>query len=60
MKEYGTVLLIATGFGIAAILPHLKELLEGYERCEVVTRRIHVVWQLKGEGLRVDRQEDEC
>ena len=55
MKEYGTVLLIATGFGIAAILPHLKELLEGYERCEVVTRRIHVVWQLKGEGLRVDR-----
>ena len=60
MKEYGTVLLIATGFGVAAILPHLKELLEGYERCKVVTRRIHVVWQLKGEGLRVDRQEDEC
>lgn len=51
MKEYGSVLMIATGFGIAAILPHLKELVDGYERCEVATRRIHVVWQLKGEGL---------
>lgn len=51
MKEYGTVLLIATGFGIAAILPHLKELVDGYKRCEVVTRRIHLVWQLKEQGL---------
>ena len=53
MKEYGTVLLIATGFGIAAVLPHLKELLDGYERCEVMTRRIHLVWQLKDEGTRL-------
>ena len=60
MKEYDTVLLIATGFGIAAILPHLKELLDGYGRCEVVTRRVHVVWQLKGEGMRLYLIEDEC
>lgn len=53
MKEYGTVLLIATGFGIVAILPHLKELLDGYGRCEVITRRIHVVWQLNEEGMRI-------
>ena len=52
-KEYDTVLLIATGFGIAAVLPHLKELLDRDERCEVVTRRVHVVWQLKGEGMRL-------
>lgn len=50
MKEYGTVLMIATGFGIAAILPHLKELVDGNKRCEVVTRRIHLVWQLKTKG----------
>ena len=52
MNEYGTVLLIATGCGIVAVLPHLKELLDGYEKCEVVTRRIHLVWQLQGEGMR--------
>ena len=51
MKEYGNVLMIATGFGIAAILPHLKELVDGYKRCDVVTRRIHLVWQLKERGL---------
>ena len=59
-KEYDTVLLIATGFGIAAVLPHLKELLDRDERCEVVTRRVHVVWQLKGEGMRLYLVEDEC
>ena len=42
IKEYGTVLLIATEFGIAAILPHLKELLDGYRRCEVVTWRVYI------------------
>ena len=57
-KEYDTVLLIATGFGIAAVLPHLKELLDRDERWEVVTRRVHVVWQLKGEGMRLYLVED--
>lgn len=60
MKEYGTVLLIATGSGIAAVLPHLKERLDGYEKCEVVTRRIHLVWQLKGEGMQFYPPIDEC
>lgn len=34
MKEYKNILLIATGFGIATILPDLKELLDKYEGCE--------------------------
>ena len=51
MKEYGSVLMIATGFGIVAILPYLKELVDGYKRCEVVTRRVHLVWQLNSRGL---------
>lgn len=34
MKEYEVILLIATGFGIAIILPHLKELLDRYEGYE--------------------------
>ena len=59
MKEYETVLMVATGFGIAAVLLHLQELLDGDERCEVVTRRVHVVWQLKGEVMRLYLVEDE-
>ena len=59
MKEYKTVLMIATGFGIAAVLLHLQELLDGDERCEVVTRRVHIVWQLKGEVMRPYLVKDE-
>lgn len=43
--------MIATGFGIVAILPYLKELVDGYKRCEVGTRRVHLVWQLNNRGL---------
>jgi len=50
MRGYGSILMIATGFGIAAQLPNLKALIDGYKRCEVVTRRIHLVWQLQDQG----------
>jgi len=52
-KSFGTVLMIASGFGVAAQLPHVKELLDGYRACEVVTRRVHLVWQLKEQGQSV-------
>lgn len=48
--EYGSVLMIATDIGIAAQLPYLKELMNGLNHCEVRTRRIHLVWQLKRKG----------
>jgi NAD(P)H-flavin reductase len=44
--EYGSVLMIATGIGIAAQLPYLKELISGFNYCQVRTRRIHLVWQV--------------
>ena len=50
MEKYGSVLMIASGFGIAAQLSHIKELLDGYEACNVITRRIHLVWQLTYQG----------
>lgn len=50
MKEFGSVLMIASGFGVAAHLPYIKELLEGSQACEIVTRRIHLVWQLREQG----------
>ena len=48
--NYGKVLMVATGFGIAAQLPFLKELIEGFNRSEVRTRNIHLVWQLNNLG----------
>ena len=35
--------MVATGFGIAAQLPLLKELVQGFNRSQVRTRTIHMV-----------------
>lgn len=39
--------MIATGIGIAAQLPYLKELIWGFNYCNIRTRRIYLVWQLE-------------
>lgn len=44
--SYEVVLLVASGFGIAAQLPYMKELVHGYNSRRIHTRRIHLVWQL--------------
>lgn len=49
--DYGKVMMIASGFGIAAQLPLLRELIRGFNRAEVRTRDIHLVWQLQNLGL---------
>jgi predicted ferric reductase len=46
LKSYGTVLLFATGIGIAGQLPYVTRLLEGYHNCEVKTRRIALFWEV--------------
>lgn len=48
--EYETVLMVATGFGIAALLPYLRQLIHGYNTCKTRTRRVHLVWQLQSLG----------
>jgi NAD(P)H-flavin reductase len=48
--EYETVLMVATGFGIAAQLPYLRKLIHGYNTCKARTRRVHLVWQLQNLG----------
>lgn len=47
---YGTVIMIATGIGIAGHMPYLKDLISGYNSCEVRTRRILLIWQIQNEG----------
>lgn len=47
--NYGTVIMVATGIGIAGHMPYLKELISGYNSCEVRTRRILLIWQIQEE-----------
>jgi predicted ferric reductase len=49
LDSYGTVLLFATGIGIAGQLPYITRLLEGYRNCEVKTRRIALFWEVESE-----------
>jgi hypothetical protein len=49
-KDYGTVLMFATGFGIAAQIPHLKDLFDCYSQAKARTRKIHLVWQTQSTG----------
>jgi predicted ferric reductase len=46
---YGTVLLFATGIGIASQLPYVAQLLEGYRECKVKTRKIELFWEVESE-----------
>lgn len=47
--DYGTVVMVATGIGIAGHIPYLKELISGYNSCEVKTRRILLIWKTQRE-----------
>ncbi|OBT51203.1 hypothetical protein VE04_07721 [Pseudogymnoascus sp. 24MN13] len=63
MGEYESVLIVASGFGIAAFVPHLKKLIYSYNTRAVRTRYIHLVWQIKNEGgiaepLNITLEED--
>ncbi|KFY32480.1 hypothetical protein V493_00160 [Pseudogymnoascus sp. VKM F-4281 (FW-2241)] len=41
--------MVATGIGIAGHIPYLKELISGYNSCEVKTRRILLIWKTQRE-----------
>jgi predicted ferric reductase len=45
--DYGTVIMFATGIGIAGHIPYIKELISGYNSCEVKTQRIRLVWEIE-------------
>ncbi len=45
--EYGTVIMFATGIGIAGHIPYIKDLIRGYNSSMVKTHRIRLVWELK-------------
>ncbi|KAH8799389.1 hypothetical protein F5884DRAFT_848060 [Xylogone sp. PMI_703] len=56
MEGYETILMVASGFGIAAQLPYLKRLIHGYNAREVHARRIHLIWQIKDKEVGIAGQ----
>ena len=50
LESYDTVLLFATGIGIAAQLPYVKQLLDGYQKSEVKTPRVALFWEIESES----------
>lgn len=50
LDEYGTVLLFATGIGIAGQLPYVRQLLENFHNYDAKARRIVLFWQVDSEG----------
>jgi hypothetical protein len=50
IADYGHVFMVVTGIGIAAQIPHIKQLLEGCRQGTVRTRKIKLLWQLDTEG----------
>jgi NAD(P)H-flavin reductase len=49
LDKYGTVLLFATGIGIAGQLPYMRELLENFYNYNAKARRIALFWQVDSE-----------
>jgi NAD(P)H-flavin reductase len=47
VSKFKTVVMIASGFGIASQLPYLRQL---YYSCKTRNRRIHLVWEPETEG----------
>ena len=49
--EYGTVLMFATGLGVAGHMLYIRDLVSGYNSCDVSTRRIVLIWQVDDRGV---------
>ncbi|KAK9607398.1 hypothetical protein V6Z93_000945 [Aspergillus fumigatus] len=50
VSHYESILVIASGFGIAAAVPYLKKMIYGYNTCTSQVRRLHLVWQVGSIG----------
>lgn len=46
---HGTVVMFATGIGIAAQVPHIKEILKSYHNYRARTKRVLLIWQMEKE-----------
>ncbi|KAL1839028.1 hypothetical protein VTJ49DRAFT_1928 [Mycothermus thermophilus] len=47
LHSYGTVMLFAGGVGITQAVPHVRELVDGFAKGTVATRRVVMVWSIQ-------------
>ncbi|KAJ6102607.1 cell surface metalloreductase (FreA) [Penicillium sp. IBT 16267x] len=47
VENYESVLLVASGMGLAAVIPYVKMLIHGYNTCTSYVRRVHLIWQVE-------------
>jgi hypothetical protein len=47
VSHYESVLVLASGSGIATAIPYLKKMIYGYNTCTSQVRRLHLVWQVE-------------
>lgn len=47
VSRYESVLVLASGCGIAVAIPYLKKMIYGYSTCTSQVRRLHLVWQVE-------------
>lgn len=47
VDNYESVLCVASGPGIAAVIPYVKKLIHSYNTCTSHVRRVHLVWQVE-------------
>lgn len=50
VMAYESALVVASGIGIAAVIPYVKEMIYGYNTCTSQIRRLHLVWQIESMG----------
>ncbi|KAJ3499729.1 hypothetical protein NLG97_g111 [Lecanicillium saksenae] len=55
--SYENVVMLATGFGIAAHLPYLRKLIHDQNSRATSTRRIHLVWQIERRDVGIAAQK---
>lgn len=48
--HFETILLLASGSGIAGAIPYLKKTIYGYNTCTSQIRRLHLTWQVESIG----------
>jgi NAD(P)H-flavin reductase len=51
VEQYDSVLIIATGHGITAIMSYVKKLMQLHAHPSTRTKRVHFIWQVKVVGM---------
>jgi NAD(P)H-flavin reductase len=47
IRHYESILVIVSGFGIAAAIPYMKKMIYGYYTWTIKARWLHLVWQVE-------------